>query len=114
MVRVLCAGIAIVMSVLGAGCAADVAEPDIEYVVLEVPSVALDGNDVGGAVDAPVEGGACACGDDYKCLSDWAETNFNCSVCVSVACADGHGADICTSICGPEPLHGLVDMKLER
>ena len=30
----------------------------------------------------------CACGDDYQCLSDWAEESFRCGICATIACPE--------------------------
>lgn len=96
---------------LAGGCFVDTevdTSIDYEQVVLDFGDTRL----LGGIGMDDVGTGPCACGDSYTCLSEWADDNFNCGVCVSIACGS-YNADICTDLCGPIPITGgqPIDMK---
>mgnify|MGYP001556587744 CR=1 FL=1 len=97
---------------LAVGCLDTEVDSNVEYeqVVIDYGDVSiLDGNlgmdDIGS--------GPCSCGDNYACLSEWADDNFACGVCASIACGS-YTADICTDLCAPAPVHGRQGLDTKR
>jgi len=90
---------------LAMACAEPDMDGDVEHVALDFPSLSLDKGDLGGIADTPIDSGPCGCENDYTCMSNWAQDNFNCGVCVTVACGDDN-ANVCTPLCEPAPIDG--------
>ena len=84
------------------GCAEIGAEDGYEQVVVDYTDVGLDATDGFDVIDpGEVPADPCACGDDYQCLSDWAEEAFRCGICATITCPE-RNLDVCTDFCGIE------------